>query len=142
MIIAYHTAMHRGTFLLFLLLTFVLPSHFASAQNEGYDVFIPISKYITQGDADALSAWFDDNLEVSIVSQRSDASRAQATQIVKAFFRAYTPRNFTTTHTAGRANMKYLLGDLNAGGENFHVIIFTCFKNGSYRIQQLKIDRL
>jgi len=141
MIFAGPAYMLRSKITLFLILLISFSSHLASAQNDGYDVFVPISKYITQGDADALSAWFDDNLEVSIVSQRSDASRAQATQILKAFFRAYTPRNFTTTHTAGRANMKYLLGDLSAGGENFHVIIFTCFKDGSYRIQQLNIDR-
>ena len=34
----------------------------AIPQNEGYDVFIPIAKYIRQGDADKLSAWFDSNL--------------------------------------------------------------------------------
>ena len=28
------------------------------AQDNGYDVFNPIAKYITQGDAEKLSAWF------------------------------------------------------------------------------------
>jgi len=111
------------------------------AQSEDYDVFIPITKYITQGNSESLSAWFDENLEITIVSRKSDASRSQARQIIKAFFESYTPQSFTTTHTAGRAEMKYLLGDLNAGGENFHVVIFVCCKNGSYRIQQLKIDK-
>ena len=41
----------------------------ASAQNDTYDVFIPISKYIRQGDADKLSAWFSDNLEISVFSE-------------------------------------------------------------------------
>lgn len=114
----------------------------AGAQTGGYDVFVPIIKYMTQGNADALSAWFDDNMEISVLSQPSDASRPQARQIVKAFFETYTPRDFVATHTAGRANMKYLLGDLSAGGEKFHVCIFVCCKDGKYRIQQLKIDRL
>ncbi len=111
------------------------------AQNDGYDVFIPIAKYIRMGDAERLSAWFADNLEISIFSTTSDSSRNQARQIVKSFFDSYTPRSFNITHTAGRSNMKYALGTLNAGGEIFDVTIFVSFKDGSYRIQQLKIER-
>ena len=113
----------------------------AAAQSEGYDVFVPISKYLTQGNHDALSAWFADNLEVSILSRSVDASRSQARQIVKAFFDAHTPRSFIITHTAGRANMKYVIGELNAGGENFRVTIFVICQDEKYKIQQLKIDQ-
>ena len=113
-----------------------------SPQNEGYDVFIPISKYITKGSADELSAWFADNLEVSILSNSSDSSRNQAKQIVKTFFNSYTPRSFQISHTASRGNMKYALGTLNAGGEMFTVTIFVNYRDGTYKIQQLKIDRL
>mgnify|MGYP004478018569 CR=1 FL=1 len=111
------------------------------AQPDGYDVFVPISKYIRLGDADKLSAWFDDNLEISIISNTSDSSKNQAKQILKAFFDSYSPREFDINHTAGRANMKYTLGKLNAGGETFEVTIFVSFKKDSYRIQQLKIQR-
>lgn len=113
----------------------------ASAQEEGYDVFIPIAKYIAQGDAVRLSAWFADNLEISVVSPTSDSSRNQARQILKSFFDNYTPRSFDITHKASRANMKYALGLLNAGGEVFLVTIFVNYKDGSYQIQQLKIER-
>ena len=112
------------------------------AQTGGNDVFIPIAKYITQGNADALSAWFDDNLEISIISSSINSSRNQAKQIVKRFFSSYTPRSFKIDHTAGRANMKYALGSLNAGGENFLVTVFVCRKEDSYYIQQLKIERM
>lgn len=93
------------------------------------------------GDAEKLSAWFDDNLEISIISNTSDSSKNQAKQILKSFFESYSPREFNISHTAGRANMKYALGRLNAGGENFEVTIFVSFKKELYRIQQLKIQR-
>ena len=113
------------------------------AQKERNDVFTPIGKYMVKGDADCLSAWFDDNLEVCVSSQESNASRAQARQILKTFFETYTPRSFDITHTAERANMKYALGSLSAGGETFSVTIFVSAKDdGGYRIQQLKIERL
>ena len=61
---------------------------------------------------------------------------------MKTFFDTYTPRSFDVTHTAGRANMKYALGTLKAGGESFVVTIFMSCKDSSYKIQQLKIERL
>ena len=112
------------------------------AQEKGYDVFKPIAKYMAQGDANRLSAWFSDNLEVTIFATSNDASRNQARQIMKSFFKSYTPRSFEVSHQAGRANMKYALGTLNAGGEMFLVTIFVNFKDSAYRIQQIKVERL
>lgn len=114
----------------------------ASAQDSSYDVFNPISKYIACGDAEKLSAWFSDNLEVTIFSNSNDSSRNQARQIMKSFFRSYTPRSFEITHKAGRSNKKYALGTLNAGGEMFTVTIFVNYTDTDYRIQHLKIERM
>lgn len=122
--------------------TLLLTAVGAAAQSDGNDVFNPISKYIVQGNAEALSAWFADNLEISVISKASNSSRNQAKQVMKRFFDNYTPRSFQINHTAGRINMKYALGTLNAGGEKFHVTIFVSRKDGPYRIQQLKIDRI
>lgn len=114
----------------------------ASAQNEGNEVFVPISKYLTQGNAESLSAWFADNLEISIISTLNNSSKNQAKSILKTFFEAYTPRSFDISHIAGRSNMKYALGTLSAGGETFNVTIFVSCKEGEYKIQQLKIERV
>jgi hypothetical protein len=117
-------------------------SSVASAQDQSYDVFNPIAKYIALGNAEKLSAWFSDNLEVSIFSNSNDSSSSQARQIMKSFFKSYTPRSFEITHKAGRSNMKYALGTLNAGGELFTVTIFVSYKDSDYRIQHLKIERI
>ncbi len=120
----------------------------ASAQQQGanYDVFVPISKYISQGNTDALSAWFADNLDIVVLSKGGNSSRNQAKLLVDAFFSNHTPRSFEVTYTAGRGGMKYALGNLNAGGENFLVTIFvncnTESTGGSSRIQQFKIERM
>lgn len=113
-----------------------------SAQDAGYDVLVPISKYIEAGDADKLSAWFADNLEITIFTVTNDSSRSQARQILKTFFNSYTPQSFSLTHKAGRSNMKYALGSLSAGGEIFIVTIFVSYKETSYKIQQIKIEKI
>ena len=120
----------------------LLPVTRAAAQDSGYDVFNPIAKYLAIGDAEKLSAWFSDNLEITIFSDSNDSSRNQARQIVKSFFRSYTPRSFEITHKAGRSNMKYALGTLNAGGEMFLVTIFVGYDESAYKIQHLKIERI
>ena len=112
------------------------------AQNDGNDMFVPIAKYLAQGNADNLSAWFADNLEISVVSSLTNSSKSQAKQILKSFFENYTPRAFDISHIAGRPNMKYALGTLNAGGETFNVTIFVSVKEGDCKIQQLKIERV
>ena len=115
---------------------------YASGQERGYDVFVPITKYLERGDAERLSAWFSDNLEVTIFSRSNDASRNQARQIVHSFFKSYSPRSFEITHKACRQNMKCALGTLNAGGERFLVTIFVSYKGNNYKIQQFKVERL
>lgn len=114
----------------------------AVSQGDGYDVFVPIAKYLGQGDAESLSAWFADNLEITIMSSTNDSSKNQAKQILKSFFDNHTPRSFKINHTASMSNSKYALGYLNAGGELFEVTIFVSNCGNSYKIQQLKIDRL
>ena len=112
------------------------------AQDGSYDVFQPIAKYMALGDADKLSAWFSDNLEITIFASSNDASRTQARQIMKSFFTSYTPRSFEISHKAGRSNMKYALGTMNAGGEMFLVTIFVNFSDDNYKIQHLKVERI
>ncbi len=123
-------------------LAVLLCSGLKAGTDGGYEVFIPIAKYISLGDADKLSAWFADNLEITIMSQTNDSSKNQARQILKTFFSKHTPRTFEISHTASMSNSKYALGYLNAGGEVFQVTIFVSNQKNSYKIQQLKIDRI
>lgn len=112
------------------------------ADNNEYDVFSPISKYLVQANHEALAAWFDDTLEISILSSSCDASKAQAKQIIKTFFDEHTPRNFEIQHTAGKGRSKYAIGNLTAGGVIYRVTIFVSCKDDKYFIQQFKIESL
>lgn len=127
---------------LFLALAALMLCLTAKAAGDSYDVFVPISKYLSSGDAESLSAWFSDNLEISIMSSTNNSSKNQAKQILKTFFSSHTPRSFEINHTASRSNTKYALGYLNAGGELFEVTIFVSKSKDRYVIQQLKIDRI
>lgn len=111
-------------------------------RDSSYDVFLPIAKYFAAGDVESLSAWFAPSLEMSIIQSSENTSKNQARQVLKTFFNRHSPRAFEIMHQAGRENMKYVLGDLTAGGEHFSVTIFVCTgPDGKFQIQQIKIDR-
>ncbi len=115
---------------------------FGNSMEDNYDVFIPIAKYIRQGDADKLAAWFNDTLEISIKNKSNTCSKHQAKQIVKSFFESYKPRDFEINHTAGRGAKKYAIGDLDAGGEKFEVTIYVNLKKSkNYLIDLLQINK-
>lgn len=125
-----------------ILAAVILGCFSGSAQKISYDVFVPIAKYISAGDAESLSAWFAPTLELSLPDKTNDCSKLQAKQIMRSFFRDYAPRSFTIRHQAGRENLKYAIGDLSAAGEHFDVTIFvSCPSGGRFTIQQLKIER-
>lgn len=135
--------MKRFLLIICLIPAFCICSRSICRAQGGYDVFIPISKYLRSADVESLSAWFAPTLEISVLGRTNDCSSKQARQILKSFFKEYPPREFTISHHAGRENLKYALGDLSAAGEHFIVTIFvSCPSEGSFRIQQLKIDRM
>ncbi|MCI1733815.1 MAG: DUF4783 domain-containing protein [Bacteroidales bacterium] len=110
-------------------------------QREGGDVFVPISKYIQKGDAEKLSAWFANNLEMEILGNPTDCSKVQATQIMKNFFAEFTPKRFTILHKSGNPPMKYAIGNLTAGGDNFRVILLVRTQPSPAQILQIRIER-
>lgn len=113
-----------------------------SARTQTSDgVFVPIAKYMGNGDAESLSAWFSDQLEITIDDLRSDSSRNQGRQILKNFFSNNPPQSFTIEHTASRGNVKDALGVLKCRDDSFLVTIFVCRKKDSFKIQQLKIEK-
>lgn len=125
-----------------LLLSMILLNISGLKGQQAQDVFVPIGKYIQQGDSESLSAWFANNLELDILGKNSDCSKVQATQIMKDFFVTYTPKSFSIIHKSGKAPMKYAIGNLNAGGETFRVTLFVkTQQNSGNQIQQLRIER-
>lgn len=113
-----------------------------SRGQESYEAFVPIAKYLEMGDAEKLSAWFDENLEITVLEMTSDSSRNQARQIMKRFFSTVHPSSFVIQHAASKSNMKYALGLLSAGSATYTVTIFLNCNDQGCRIQQLKIEKV
>lgn len=123
-----------------LIITFLVTFYTLPAAQE-QDVFVPISKYIQNGDAERLSAWFATNLEIDILGVSNVCSKQQAKQILKEFFNEYSPKVFEIAYKSGKAPMKYAIGNLSAGGNKFRVTLFVKTQQEGNYIQQLRIER-
>ena len=122
------------------LFVFSFNSAVPQTQNT-QDVFVPISKYLEQGKADNLSAWFADNLELDVLGDKNSCSRNQAKQILRNFFVNYTPKSFDILHRSGIYPMSYAIGMLDGGGNKFRVTIFVKTTDTGNYIQQLVIEK-
>jgi len=113
------------------------------AQNSdgATDVFSPIAKYMSRGDADCLAVWFSDNLEIDMMGRPSNYSRSQAVQIMKTFFSDYPPRYFNIVHKSGSYPMNCAVGNMEGGGCKFLITILVKTSADGNAIQQIKVER-
>ena len=127
--------------IIFLSVAILLSVTALRAQDSSRDVFTPISKYIGEGDYESLSVWFADNLELEVLGAVSNCTRSQAKLIMKDFFTRFTPKSFSIIHKSGKSPMKYAIGVLSAGGENFRIILYVKTTERTSFIEQVKVDR-
>ena len=73
-------------------------------QPQGeFSVFSSITKYLAAGDEVALSSWFADNLDVTVLSTSRNCSKKQAREILRSFFASNSPRSFQVSNRASEA---------------------------------------
>lgn len=129
------------SFIVFILFFFLISNQIGAQQQSDADVFVPITKYIQNGDAESLSAWFAKSLEIDILGSINISSKNQAKQVMRDFFNNYTPKNFVIIHKSGKSPMKYAIGNLNAGGSKFRVTLFVKIQEDGNYIQSIRIEK-
>ena len=110
----------------------------ASAQNNGTGVLNDLVKPFSEGDANALSAYFAPSLDCDVLGKEGVYSKQQATQVIKNFFDGNKPASFSVRHSGGKDVMKYAIYSLTAGGKKYRVTIFV--KPEERLIRQLRIE--
>lgn len=112
-----------------------------AAQVNADAVFVPISKYLYEGDAEKLSAWFYDTIELSVDNEDAVMNRDQAYRMMGTFFDRHRPESFQIYHSASKSQVKCVVGRMMAGGEHFNVSIFVSNRGDGYLIQKLQIQK-
>lgn len=77
------------------------------------------------GNALMISAYFSQNVDVSMLDKENLYSKSQAEQVLKTFFSEHKPSNFVINHEGQASNAKYFIGTLSTLNGTFRITINT-----------------
>lgn len=105
------------------------------------DALKDIQAAIKASNATSLVEYFGSTVELTIGEQEGTYSKAQAEQIVKAFFQKNKAQTFTVKHSgASSMGKKYSIGSYVATDQSYRTYILVSEKAGKYVIQQLRFE--
>ncbi len=110
-------------------------------QVLGQTIPAGLSEAIGKGDATAMSAWFHQSLEMTILEEEYETSKNQASRILESFFKNHTPTGFTISFEGSKEQSKYAIGTLVTSRGSFRVNMFFLNKEGKRLIYYLSIEK-
>ena len=110
-------------------------------QVLGQTVPVGLVEAIGQGEASAMSEYFHQSLEMSILEEDSETSKNQATRILESFFKKHPPTGFTVSFEGTKEQSKYAIGTLVTSNGTFRVNLFFINKNEKRLIYYLSIEK-
>ena len=102
-----------------------------------------ISKAISAGDAVALSQYFDQSIEISILDDMDIYDKAQAVQTLKSFFVKNKVKSYSQMHqgTSKGQDSQYTIGNLVTASSSYRVYLYLKLQGGKQLIQELRFDK-
>ncbi|MCS7004494.1 MAG: DUF4783 domain-containing protein [Cytophagales bacterium] len=103
------------------------------------EIIVSVKSAISQGDAEKLSAYFNDLVELNIREQKDNYSKAQAQFVLKSFFQKFPPVSFEYIHQgSSKKGVQYAIGKYYYKGGSFRVyMLIKETTNGKYLINTL-----
>lgn len=102
-----------------------------------------ITRAISRGDAEGISVYFDDSVELAILNDEDVYSKAEASKKLKAFFKEYPPRGYTQVHrgTSKSKDSVYCIGNLTTDKAIFRVYLYMRVNGEQHLIQEVRFDK-
>ena len=107
----------------------------------GQTVPIELADAIRKGDANQMSSFFHQSLEMTILESDYEASKNQATRIMENFFKKHPPSDFKVSFEGTKEQSKYAIGTLSTKDGSFRINMFFLNKEGSRLIYYLSIEK-
>jgi hypothetical protein len=111
--------------------------------NQGNPSLEAISTALAAGDADALSKYFADNVEISIQDKEQTYAKAKATEVLRAFFGSSQPKSFSQVHkgTSRENSDQYCIGNLSGAAGTYRVYLYLKVSGNNLSIQEIRFDK-
>ena len=96
------------------------------------------------GDARELAKSFADNVEITIIDDEQNYSKAQAELVIRDFFAKNVPSSFALMHKGNStkdAHSQYGIGVLVTSTGTFRTLIYIKLKGANYYIQEIRFEK-
>lgn len=101
-----------------------------------------INQTLKDGDAVALSEYFNSSLDISLPDTDETMSKSHATQVMKSFFKDNAPKSYTVNHVgSSREETKYIIGTYKSQSKSFKTYLLLKLTDGKYLIVQLQFEQ-
>ena len=110
----------RNAFLILLLSFYFLSGNYTFAQKVPDTLITAFSS----GNAEVLSQFFHERLQVNIMEQEFMCSNVQAKEIMRDFFSKNKPESFVIIHGGGKTDSNFSIGTLVTKTGKYRVNIF------------------
>lgn len=132
----FSSLLNRKALLLILLLA--LKGLDIRSQNYLNDIRIAFK----QGDAEAMSKYFDKTVDITFSEETNTYSKKHAEQILSNFFAKIEPQDYTQRSGDSRYNdSKYSIGKLKSSKGEYKVYLFFINLNGSSYLKELRFEK-
>lgn len=93
---------------------------------------------IKSGNAGELSRFIDDNVEITLPNKSDNYSKAQATVILKDFFKNNGVKNFEVKHKGDGQSGQFCVGTLVTSSGNYRTTVFMRMKANKQIVKELR----
>jgi len=97
---------------------------------------------LRSGNANELSKYFDENVELSLPVKSNSYSKAQAQVIVRDFFSNNGVKGFDLKHKGNAPGGHYAIGTLNTQSGQFRAHVFMKAKGGKEYVKEIRFQPL
>lgn len=97
---------------------------------------------LRSGDAEALSRYFDDNVELTLPVKSDSYSKAQAQVILKDFFGNNGVKGFELKHKGDSPGGHYCIGTLQTKSGNYRAHVFMKSKGNKEVVKEIRFQSI
>ena len=95
---------------------------------------------LRSGNSAQLSAFFDENVELTLPDKSDSYSKAQAQLIIKDFFVNNGVKGFDLKHKGDSPNGQFCIGTLHTNAGSFRTNVFMKIKNGREVVKEIRFS--
>ena len=101
-----------------------------------------ITTALDQGNVQSLEQYLDERVEIVLLEEGGVYTRADAIDMLKAFFKAHPGTTFQAIHKgfSGGKSSLYCIGDLRKQGERYRVFMYIRVEGEQYLIEELRFE--